>query len=132
MDEKQSSDGFFIFWKKVYKAFGLCIKKVTHHWKGQGVRDMTDALITPLAVAMFTGTQSAQVQVTQALLASYMYNPPIQCVVQRARGITADPRMHCPAYSRVDVPDELLLHLKGMKRLLAVRDKLVRLEASEE
>jgi hypothetical protein len=128
MSEKQSSDGFFGFWKKVYVAFGLCIKKVTHHWKGQGVRDMTDALISPLDVAMFTGTQSAQVQVTQALLDSYMYNPPIRCVVQRAGGNPADPRLHCPAYSLVDVPDELLLHLKGMKEFLAVRDNLVRLD----
>jgi hypothetical protein len=128
--EKQSGDRFFGVWKKVYLAFGLCIKKVTHHWKGQGVRDMTDAGILPIDVAMFTGTQSGQVQVTQALLDSYMYNPPIRCVHQRAGGIPGDARMHCPAYSRVDVPDELLLYLPGMEELLSKRDILMQINAT--
>jgi hypothetical protein len=124
--EKQTSQGFYDIWKSVYTACRLNIKKVTHHWKGQGVRDMTNALIPPLDVALFTGTQSQQIQVTQSLLDSYMYDAPIRCVVQRAGGDSHDPRLHAPAYSRVDVSDELLLCLPGMAELLTVRDRLMR------
>jgi hypothetical protein len=100
------------------------VVKQTHQWKTQGCREMKEAGIATDDICRFVGQLSKSAVETAALNASYLTDPPTNCIVQRAGGDPNNPKGHWPAWSRVPVPEELLRLDPKFALLLDQRDKI--------
>jgi hypothetical protein len=113
-------------WTRVFDAAAryIDVLKKTHQGKLQGILEMKDAGIATDDVSRFVGQQSKMAAETAALAKHYILNPPVSCVVQRAGGDPTRTRDHCPAYSSVEVPDDLLRQNAVLAALLDQRDRI--------
>jgi hypothetical protein len=100
------------------------VPKKTHQGKVQGILEMKDAGIPTDDISRFVGQQATSTVETEALANNYLTSPPVNCVVQRAGGRPMRSRDHWPAYTTVEVPDDLLRHDPRLGALLDQRDRI--------
>lgn len=109
-------------WKEFYVAAKIIVRKKTHQWKGQGQREMHDSGCLTEDISRFVGQQAATTKSTNAQTLSYLTNPPVSCVVERAGGDPLQPKLHAPAWSLPLVEESMLREISQLSKLLDHRD----------
>jgi hypothetical protein len=85
---------------------------------------MKDAGISTADISRFSGHLAASTDETNSLIRSYLTNPPVNCIVQRAGGDPTKTQHHQPPYSMVPVPEDLLREDPRFAALLDQRDSI--------
>ena len=98
-------------WKRFFDACGANVSKVTHQPRKQGQMELYDANVEISKIAHMAGYAPAGNSESVKQQRSYLTNPPVTCIVQRAGGDPMNTKGHWAGWSTVIVPDEMIMEL---------------------
>ena len=98
-------------YKKMFRSQRVVAEKVTHHFRGQSMREMDRHEIDHTKISRLAGTtvpgapgqKQNRVQVNH-----YMTNPPVDALVERGGGDPKNPMWHNPPWASVEVPEDVI------------------------
>jgi Centromere DNA-binding protein complex CBF3 subunit, domain 2 len=95
-------------WDGFYKDAGVFVAKLTHQTRVQCEQELDDAGVDTGDISRLVGHITPTTKQSKAQLRSYLTNPPVRAMVQRAGGDHNNPQTHQPCRHAVDVSPALI------------------------
>lgn len=119
--------------KSFYQSQGVVVGKVVHQGRVQVQQDMDDNGISTAHIARACKYSDGSKSTNRVQAQSYLDNPPITCLVDRAGGDPHHPKHFNPAWDKVKVSEALLnVALPGLTTQVAIVNELHQTITSKE
>lgn len=103
-----SKDYYGKTWDGFYKDAGVWVAKLTHQSRVQCEQELDDAGVDTGDISRLVGHITPSTKQSKAQLRSYLTNPPVRAMVQRAGGDHNKPETHQPCRYAADVSPSLI------------------------